>query len=203
MASDQLVPKDALIRQMREIALRNDTGLLSVVTDTGRAVLVRFSKGKIVGAHSRTKDIGEAVTVLLQAQNVRFAYVPSTSEGKREGIAELMPVGAFIEGIAPTSGGRNLTGPAHAPERPPAQTPVSRVPNPPTGSVGISQGARGILVDLCVEIVGPIAQFLVEEALETASTLRDAVEQIARSIPDRDVSSRFVGEVRRRLPEID
>jgi hypothetical protein len=203
LATDQLVPKDRLIQQMRDIALHRDTGLLSIVTDTGRAVLVRFSQGTIVGAHSRSKDIGEATAILREAQSVRFSYAPSKSEGKRDDSPGLMSVGAFIELLAPPTGSRLISSSAETPAQPTAGSPASGPPNPPPLATGISKDARGSLERLSIEIVGPIAQFLVEEALETATTLRDAIKQIAQSIPDRDVSRRFTEEARRRLPEVD
>lgn len=204
MATDRLVPKDALIRQIRQIALRRDTGLLSIVTDTGRAVLVRFSQGSIVAAHSRTKDIGEAISVLLKAQDLRFSYAPSTSDARRGGSPALMPVGTFIELIAPLSGGMAISASAYAPAQPAAHSSAVGISDPPPlVANGISNEARERLERLSVEIVGPIARFLVEEALETATSLGDAVKQIARSIPDQGVSSRFMEEARRLLPAGD
>ncbi len=187
------MPKEELIRQIRDIALRRDTGLLSIVTDSSRAVLVRFSHGNIVGAHCRTKDIGEAIGVLLEAQQVRFAYAPSASEGQREAAAALMPVATFLELIVPLA-----DAPPSAPS--PAQGAVG--PDVPRVSAGLAEETRQGLERLAVEIAGPIAQFLVEEALETATDLGDAVRLISKSIPDQAASKRFIGEAQRRFPGI-
>lgn len=188
-----------MIRQLRDIGLRRGTGLLSIVTDSGRAVLVRFAQGDIVGTHSRTKDIGAAIGVLLDAREVRFAYTPSVSEGGAlAGGSAPMPVSAFIDRISPPAW--------EAPSAPVRAAGVAA--GVPSGvddrealgaGVEIAPETRRALERIAVEIVGPIAEFLVEEAVENALDLGDAVGLIARSIPDQAASARFLGEAKRRL----
>lgn len=192
MAAEQLVPKDELIRELKAIVARRDTGLVTVVTDLGRAVLLRFSQGNLVGAHSRTRDIGEAIGVLQEAERLRFAFAPGSADA---GHPPVMPALAFIARVAEGGGA-----PASAP---PLAPPPVRAEAPSAASAGaapVTAQARAELERLAIDIIGPIAEFLVEEALEETDDLGVAVAAIARSIPDSAVAERFVREARRRLP---
>jgi hypothetical protein len=184
-----MVPKEDLIRNLNEIVARRDTGLLTIVTDSGRAVLLRFAHGSIVGAHSRTKDVGESIAVLAEAERVRFAFAPSAVDTKQP---PLIPVAELIQAI-------------HTPTAAPAQllaggTPAVPQPAAPPPRMATSKEARVALEQLAIELVGPLGQMLVEEALETAPSLGIAVDVIAKSIPDRKVGDRFVQEAAKRVP---
>jgi len=70
MASTQFISKKKLIAVIRKIADAKGTGLVSILTDTQRAVLLKFSRGKLIHAYSRSRDIAVVVQVLIKTDFV-------------------------------------------------------------------------------------------------------------------------------------
>ncbi len=185
MADGNFVPKTELIARIRQIVTARDTGYLTILTDTRRSVLLRFSSGKLTHSLCRTKDVGDAIQVLNECNLVRFTYAVGAVEDR----PELMPAESFLQLLDP--GG--IPG-AAAPRAPPAAAPAPAAPRSRTAP------QRVALVEVALEFVGPVAEMLVDEALENTASISEAVNYIADLIPDPAPANAFRDAARSRIP---
>lgn len=186
------VEKIAFGRHLRQVADDAGTGAFTVVTDANRSVLLRLSGGRITSSHCRGRDITEALGVLAAAATVRYTFSRAAAEDRPEliGIDDfLRHIGAFV----PPGVGEIGTGSASRGEVGAASS-VARA---------IDEAVRADLESLATDIIGPVAQVVVEEAMRNTSDLHAAIAEIARSIPDGAAGSAFLEAARARFPDID
>lgn len=184
----EFVPKSQLIRLIDRIINEQATGLLSVLTDTRRSVLLRFSEGKLIHSYCRTKDVGDAIHVLNDCGGVKFTFAPSSVEHK----PELMPGGSFVSLLDPGAG-------ADAARRRPIPIDAPRGVRP--GPDGDSDAQlKDALVAVAADYVGMIAETVVEEAMQDTADVGQAIEYIADLIPDASQAAAFRASARERIP---
>ena len=82
MAKNQLVPKSELFNQFRFIFMQKESGMLTLLTDTKKSVMMRFSDGQLTSARCRSWDIENTIEALLEAESVKFSYTRSRGEDK-------------------------------------------------------------------------------------------------------------------------
>lgn len=177
----QLVAKQHLVDQIRQIVAQRDSGVLSIVTDAQRSVVLRFFEGRLTHSIARGKDIGEAVHALAQSQNIRFNFVAVRGENRQE----LMPAAELADLIE--SGSAAASG----------QTTGSVVPTQATVKTGASlsdsdkRRVRDSLVELAVKHIGPMADLIIEQAIERSCSVEQIVDEIAMQIPDDTSADTF------------
>jgi hypothetical protein len=177
MADPQFVTKDNLVALIKGVIQKKETGLLSILTDTKRSVLLKFSEGVLIHSYCRTRDIGDVVQVINESALVKFNLVPIPPES---GI-EVMPGGVLLQLLeAGLEGG----GSSKATPQAPANQRNAEV-----------SSAGEILEKAAAEYVGLVAEVLVEEALDSCSTLDEAIDYIANAIPNPDQAAEFRAEV--------
>ena len=184
MADGNFVPKSELIAQIRLIVTGRETGYLTILTDTRRSVLLRFSSGKLTHSLCRTKDVGDAIQVLNECNLVRFTYAAGAVEDR----PELMPADSFLQLLDP-GGASAPAAPMTAPRAAPAPAATSA-----TGQL------RMALIEVAIEYVGPVAEMIVDEALENTGSVSEAVDYIADMIPDSGPANAFRDAARSRIP---
>jgi hypothetical protein len=195
--SGQAVAKLTFARHLRQVANRGENGAFTVLTDSGRSVLLRLTAGHITSSHCRGRDIEAAIAVLAASETLRYTFSRATPESRPTliGIDDfLRRIDAFVE-----------AGDTAVAERPDARVPS---PSPAAPASREEAPARGTTVRedleaLAVEMIGPVAQVVVEDALANNVTLQDAIEEIARAIPSVDVGNQFLAAARERFPEVD
>ncbi|MFA9420302.1 MAG: hypothetical protein ACERLB_09145 [Gammaproteobacteria bacterium] len=177
MASTQFISKKKLIAVFRKIADAKGTGLVSILTDTQRAVLLKFSRGKLIHAYSRSREIEVVVQVLIETDFVKFGFTSVPVENQ----PELIPINTFIEML---ESGEN--------------TELESSSMPPRTVVVDSESAdltrdplKELLVDIASEYIGLVAEIVVEESLENSSDTLEAIDAIAAMIPDADRAQDF------------
>jgi hypothetical protein len=177
MANTQFISKKKLIALIRQIADVKGTGLVSILTDSQRAVLLKFSQGKLIHAFSRSRDITVVIQVLIETDYVKFSFTSVTVENQ----PELIAIDSFIEIL---ESGNN-----------PGSKPGSVRP----GSVVIDseptdltrEPLRELLVDIAAEYIGIVAEIVVEESLDNNSDTLEIIEVIAAMIPDANRAAAF------------
>lgn len=207
MSTAPFVSKNDLLRAIQGIASTADTGILTILTDTRRSVLLRFSHGKLVQVHCRSRDVGDAVTVINECVGLKYTFVPAQPEHR----AELMPVDTFVRMLDP--GWNDVVA---APPRDAATSPSgfsSAAPNDrtallppfadlldedesrtPTVGEGPPAALREALTRVAMNFVGPMAPILVADAMDPWVSVSDTVERIASMIPDEAQARGFRDE---------
>lgn len=172
MAQPQFVDKAQLYAQLVDIVDNQETGFLTILTDTNRSVLLRFSQGKLTRLHCRSKEAGDAIQVLAESLMVKYTYVAAPEDNE----PELMPTSSFLQLIAPG----NSTADAAA-----AKIRVS----------GTEQAAddpvKAQMLEIATEYVGIVAEMIVDEAFEESAGIGHVIEYVCGAIPDRNQSSAF------------
>lgn len=178
MADSQFVAKSQFIAFVEGVIQNKETGLLSVLTESKRSVLLKFSQGVLIHAYSRSRDIGDVIQVINESERIKFGLVPIPPE---DGV-EVMPGHILLQLLQTGSS-------SEAPGTVPAASATPR-------DSGV-QAVRELLESVAAEYVGIIAEVIVEEALESSSSLQEAIDNIARSIPDPEQSGAFRAEARK------
>lgn len=171
MAS-QFVPKARLFEQLGEIIEQEETGFLTILTDTNRSVLLRFSHGKLTRLHCRSKEAGEAIQVLAESAMVKYTYASAPEDTE----PELMPAASFLQLIDPGGDAVDSAGAA------PVVSSSGAVSNDPI---------RAQMLEIATEYVGVIAEMIVDEAFEGDRDVAQAIDYICQTIPDANQSRAF------------
>ena len=184
MAQSQFVSKSRLYEQLTQIIEDSDTGFLTILTDTNRSVLIRFSTGSITRIHCRSKELGEAIQVLAESAMVKFTYAAAPEDTE----PELMPAETFLQLINP-GGDLDASGTA-------GQSVSS-------DGMQVSDPVKAQMLELAVEFIGVIAEMIVDEAFEDNSSVSKAIDYIAETIPDPNQSQAFRAAARKHFSSVD
>lgn len=194
MAAGQLVPRQRLIDRIREVVARNETGILTIVTDTGRAVLLRFSSGRLTHCHARSSSVEDVIRILNECASVKFAF----TQARVDRHVEPMATADFLRMLDPHGAGADLSGDLLPPVAQVMEGQLQSKAGPLAGNARL----KDMLVQLAVEYVGPVAIMIVEEAENAQETFEQAVERIASMIPDREHAGQFREAVRRQTSSL-
>ncbi len=182
MAS-QFVTKADLLAQLREIIDTRETGFLTILTDTNRSVLLRFSEGRLTRLHCRSKEAGEAIQVLAESGMVKFTYASAPEDTE----PEIMPADSFLQLIDPGGdAGASLGGGAAATDGAAGNDPI-----------------RSQMLEIATEYVGVVADMIVDEAFDDNRDVAAAIEYIAQTIPDANQSRAFRQAAQEHFSSID
>lgn len=177
MASTQYISKKKLIAVIGKIAEVKGTGLVSILTDTQRAVLLKFSRGKLIHAYSRSRDIAIVVQVINETDFLKFSFTSVPVDNQ----PELLPINTFIEMLE--SGDNTGLESGSMPRRTVAADSGS---NDPT-----REPLKELLIEIASEYIGLVAEIVVEESLDNSSDTFEAIDAIAAMIPDADRAEAF------------
>ena len=172
MAQSQFVPRAKLFTQLQEIISLQESGLLTILTDTDRSIFLRFSQGRLTRVHCRSGEAGEAIQMLAESAMVKYSYAVAPVDDE----PELMPADSFLQLIDP--GG-------NADSKDPAATIVSSV------DPSVSDPVKAQMLDIATDYMGVVAEMIVEEAFDGNSDVGQAIEYIGNAIPDTNQSSAF------------
>lgn len=102
MATNQFAPKSELFSQLRSIFNQKQSGMLTLLTDAKKSVLMRFSHGELTSARCRSWEITNTIEALLEAETVKFSYI---SNRNGEDKPPLMAANDFMLMIDPGGSG--------------------------------------------------------------------------------------------------
>lgn len=183
MAS-QFVTKARLLEQLREIVAQQETGFLTILTDTNRSVLMRFSQGKLTRLHCRSKEAGEAIQVLAESAMVKFTYASAPEDTE----PELMPADSFLQLIDPggDAGGSSGGGAIAS-----------------SGGAAINDPVKAQVLEIATEYIGVVADMIVDEAFDEGRNVAEAIDYISKAIPDANQSRAFREAAQEHFTSID
>jgi hypothetical protein len=187
MAQSQFVPKSQLFDQLGEIIRQGETGFLTILTDTNRSVLLRFSQGRLTRLHCRSKEPGEAIHVLAECLMLKYSYASAPVDNE----PELMPAKSFLQLINP---GGDMTDMTDMTDSRPVVT---------SSGMFVSDPVKIRMLELATEYVGIIAEMIVDEAFEDNTNVNTAIDYIASTIPDETQSEAFRAAARQQFAVID
>ncbi|MGB5328357.1 MAG: hypothetical protein WBO58_09055 [Gammaproteobacteria bacterium] len=172
MVQSQFVPKAKLFAQLNEIISRQETGLLTILTDSDRSIFLRFSQGRLTRLHCRSGEAGEAIQMLAESSMVKYSYAAAPEDSE----AELMPADSFLQLIDP---GGNAASSSHA-------TTVVSSADPSVGDPIKKQ-----MLEIATDYMGVVAEMIVDEAFEGNTDVGKAIDYIGNAIPDANQSKAF------------
>ncbi len=182
MAS-QFVSKAKLLDQLREIIDANETGFLTILTDTNRSVLLRFSEGRLTRLHCRSKEAGEAIQVLAESAMVKFTYASAPEDTE----PELMPAASFLQLIDPGGdAGASLGGAASS-----------------GNGAAVNDPVKAQMLEIATEYIGVVADMIVDEAFDDGRNVAAAIDYITQAIPDANQSRAFREAAKEHFSSID
>ena len=82
MATNDFVPKSELFAQLRSVFNNKESGMITVLTETKKSVLMRFSEGELTSARCRNWDVEHTISALLETDRVKYSYMSSAGEDK-------------------------------------------------------------------------------------------------------------------------
>lgn len=181
--------RQELADKIKEIHTGAQSGVMSVVTEQGRSVSLRFFEGRITRIQSRGSDLQHAIGLLVEAEDLKFNFVESTVKEEPDQmpamyIVELLEKGPSAETIAAieTQEMQEVSEPQQA-----ADASVDR------------NTLKRVLTELALVHVGPIAELLVEQALANSNTPELIIREISDNIPSENDARNFRTEARKRI----
>lgn len=168
----QFVPKAKLFEQLTQIIDRQETGLLTILTESNRSIFLRFSQGKLTRLHCRSGEAGEAIQMLAESAMVKYTYATAPEDSE----PEFMPADSFLQLIDPGGGGG---------------TSSEGNPVVSSGDMAIGDPVKAQMLDIATEYVGVVAEMIVDEAFENNSDVGKAIDYIGNAIPDANQSRAF------------
>ncbi|MCP4431139.1 MAG: hypothetical protein GY806_09195 [Gammaproteobacteria bacterium] len=178
MAGSQFVEKSQFIAFIKDVIQNRKTGLVSILTESKRSVLLKFSRGVLIHSYSRSRDIGDVIQVINESERIKFDIATIPAE---EG-TEVLPGKILLQLL---QSGNSVEAETQSP---------ATVGNSRSSEI---HSARELLESLAAEYVGMVAEVIVEEALDLSGSLEEAIDNIATSIPDPEQSASFRAEARK------
>jgi hypothetical protein len=172
MAQSQFVPKVKLFAQLNEIISRQETGLLTILTDSDRSIFLRFSQGRLTRLHCRSGEAGEAIQMLAESAMVKYSYAAAPEDSE----PELMPADSFMQLIDP---GGDADFSRHS------ATIVS------SADPSVSDPIKAQMLDIATDYMGIVAEMIVDEAFDGNADVGKAIDYIGNAIPDANQSKAF------------
>jgi len=172
MVQSQFVPKVKLFAQLNEIISRQETGLLTILTDGDRSIFLRFSQGRLTRLHCRSGEAGEAIQMLAESAMVKYSYATAPEDSE----PELMPAGSFLQLIDP---GGNASSEGHS------ATVVSSADSSAGDPIKLQ------MLEIATDYMGVVAEMIVDEAFDGNTDVGKAIDYIGNAIPDANQSKAF------------
>lgn len=187
-----MLSRQELADKIREIHIGSQSGVMSVVTDKGRSVSLRFFEGRLTKIQSRGSDLQHAIGLLVHADQMKFNFVESSVTEEPTQMPALYIVELLENGpSAEITGFQTQEMPA-----------VDDVTEPQRGNTGVDrQTLQRILTEMALVHIGPIAEMLVEQAIADNSTFELIIQEIADNIPSADDARTFRNDARKRIKD--
>lgn len=168
----QFVPKEKLFEQLNLIIGQQETGLLTILTESNRSVFLRFSAGRLTRLHCRSGEAGEAIQMLAESAMVKYTYASAPADDE----PEFMPADTFLQLIDPGGDG----GPS-----------AQSAPLISSGNTTVGDPVKAQMLEIATEYMGIVAEMIVDEAFDNDNDIGKAIDYISNAIPDANQSRAF------------
>lgn len=134
MSATQFVPKSVLFDELRTIFLERNSAMLTLLTETKKSVLLRFSDGRLTSARCRSWEIENTIEALVETDSVKYSLIKSSAQDK----PTLMEADDFWGMVNPLGG--------------PLETMVSLMPEPAQEEVEPQVNLDGNVIQPPIEV---------------------------------------------------
>jgi len=100
MSASQFVPKSVLFEELRTIIVEKNSAMLTLLTETKKSVLMRFSEGRLTSARCRSWNVEDTIEALAETETVKYSLMSSSAQDK----PTLMEADAFWGMVNPMGG---------------------------------------------------------------------------------------------------
>lgn len=176
MASGSLVEKQLLIEQLQQTASAGESAFFSILTDLKSAVLLRFSKGKLIHIHCRRSgqaqvtDADNAVIAIKECQQLKFVR---TNSGQPKDKPEVMPLEVFLQSLESDAVASSFA----AVERPEVAV--------------LTPELQDQFTEIARDYIGLVADILITDICRKEQPLAATIEQIAKAMPAKAQANAF------------
>jgi len=146
MSANQFVPKSVLFEELRTIVLERNSAMLTLITETKKSVMMRFSEGRLTSARCRSWEIENTIEALAETDTVKFSLMKSSAQDK----PTLMEADAFWGMVNPMGG--------------PLETMIQLIPDPEPEVVKLKVDIDGNVMQPVVEAPEEEDPFEVDKA---------------------------------------
>ena len=181
MTSGQLVPKRLLLEQIHHTVSRGESRVFTILTDKKRSIMFRFSEGRLIHSHCRSRKVDDAITALDESTELKF----SVSESLPKDQPELLSGRALLRAleIDNTSEPEELFT-TH-------QRSLQERVSIPTISRPIDPALESSFRDIARDYIGMVANILVADVFRKQLSFEATVDGIAASIPVSEHADAF------------
>lgn len=180
-----------LAKFIRQLAENTLSGAVIIQTEANRAIMLRFSSGKLVRVNARGNSAEDAIAVLKQSTEYKVSFSPMEVDSG----SELLPLTEFLGRLAQDS--EDTT-----------EITFSEMLLGGGDSVVADHSRdfnrnilRPMLVQLASVEIGPIATIVVDQAINDGSSIEEIINVIAKQIPSLDAASTFTAHALERAKE--
>ena len=100
MSASDFVPKSVLFEELKAIMEEKNSAMLTLLTETKKSVLMRFSEGRLTSARCRSWEIENTIEALAETETVKYSLMNSVAQDK----PTLMEADTFWGMINPLGG---------------------------------------------------------------------------------------------------
>lgn len=100
MSASDFVPKSVLFEELKAIMEEKNSAMLTLLTETKKSVLMRFSEGRLTSARCRSWEIENTIEALAETETVKYSLANSVAQDK----PTLMEADTFWGMINPLGG---------------------------------------------------------------------------------------------------
>lgn len=183
MVESHYEEKSSFIAFIEDIIGNRETGLVSIATDTGRSILLKFSLGVLIHSYSRNIDIRDFLKVLNECDRIKFDLTPIPVERG----TEILSGAQLLKLLQPEDSLEKQVFTSLA---------VARSLKPEL------QPTRELLENIASEYVGVAAEIIVEESMDDSGSVDEAIDRIASVIPNPEQSATFRSSARKKIRQI-
>ncbi len=181
-----------LAAKIREIHTSAQSGVLTVVTEQGRSVSLRFFEGRITRLQSRGSDMQNALGQLIHAEDLKFNFIESSVAEEPDLLPALYVVDLLEKGPTEQQTAIDTTETAA----------VEDITVPQANRPGVdSKTMQRVLSEISLVHIGPIADLVVEQAISENNTFELIINAIAENIPSETDARAFRNEARQRIKD--
>ena len=183
--ADGFLTYPELIGEVRRLCAQRQTGCIFITTSDNHGVRFALQGGTIVAMAFRQQTGPDALTSIRRIRKGRLQFSDmAPPQEPQPGLPSTPELLSMMQGTA--------TDPA--PSR--RETPAGPAPGPANESLLRS---RAVIESELAEYLGPMAQVVCAEHIETAGSLSELIDTLAKELHDSGKASRFKERVRERL----
>ena len=194
MAESNTISSAELCHDVRQKVEGAETGLYTIATDQGIAVLIGLTRGNVPRLHCRSMANGQVIEVLRSGDAYRLRFMPATEDSD----PVLMSGRALVDALE------------SGPEIPGAYENFDVLPSAPEMAVqsgaashDLPDNLRAQLVDITSEYIGLAAEILVDDALARHADLQGIIRYVRDGLPDAEFAGQFDDAIRSAFMVLD